>query len=107
MRQRLLVSPIAIRFLFGPARRHRLAAYEEREIISTEAIGFTPDYPASWHSVNTIEESFVERQYVGDQADPGPVARIMLEHDDTALWPPVWFHLRVGETIRNPDRRGC
>jgi len=53
--------------------------------------------------VNAIEESFFERRYVGDQAGPGLVARIMLEHDDVVLWPPACFHPRVGETIRNPD----
>lgn len=66
-------------------------------------MGFVPHHPAAWRAVNAIEESFFERRYVGDQAGPGLVARIMLEHDDVVLWPPACFHPRVGETIRNPD----
>ncbi|MEO0513509.1 MAG: glycosyltransferase [Planctomycetota bacterium] len=78
-------------------------ACEQREIISNAAMGFVPNHPAAWRAVNAIEESFFERRYVGDQAGPGLVARVMLEHDDVVLWPPACFHPRVGETIRNPD----
>lgn len=66
-------------------------------------MGFVPNHPAAWRVVNAIEESFFERRYVGDQAGPGLVARILLEHDDVVFWPPACFHPRVGETIRNPD----
>ena len=65
-------------------------------------MGFAPNHPAAWRAVNAIEESFFEHRYVGDQAGPGLVARIMLEHDDVILWPPACFHPRVGETIGNP-----
>jgi len=37
------------------------------------------NHPAAWRAVNAIEESFFERRYVGDQAGPGLVARILLE----------------------------
>lgn len=66
-------------------------------------MGFVPNHPAAWRSVNAIEESFFERRYVGDQAGPGLVARTLLEHDDVVLWPPACFHPRVAETVRNPD----
>lgn len=66
-------------------------------------MGLVPNHPALWRAVNAIEESFFERRYVGDQAGPGLIARIMLEHDDVVLWHPASFHPRVGETIRNPD----
>lgn len=66
-------------------------------------MGFVPNHPTAWRTVTAIEESFFEHRYVGDQAGPGLVARIMLEHDDVVLWPPACVHPRVGETIRNPD----
>lgn len=49
--------------------------------------------------MNAIEESFFERRYVGDQAGPGFVARLLLEHDDIILWPLACFHPRVGEAM--------
>lgn len=66
-------------------------------------MGFAPNHAAAWRAVNAIEESFFERRCVDDQAGPGLVARIMLEHDDVVLWPPACFHPRVDETIRNSD----
>ena len=86
------------------AQRDRCAlACEQGDIISNAAMGFVRNHPAAWRAVNAIEESFFERRYVGDQAGPGLVARIMLEHDDVVLFPPACFHPRVGETIRNLD----
>jgi len=54
-------------------------------------------------AVNANNKSSFERRYIGDQAGPGFIARMMLDHDDVVFWPPASFHLRVGETIGNPD----
>jgi hypothetical protein len=79
-------------------------ACERREIILNAAMGFAPNHPAAWRAVDAIEGSFFERRYVGDQAGPGLVARMMLEHDDVVLWPPACFHPTVHEVASNPDR---
>jgi len=50
-----------------------------------------------------IEESFFERRYVGDQAGPGLLARVVTQYDDVALYPPAYFHPTVGESKSNPD----
>ena len=79
-------------------------ACEQGHIISNAAMGFVPNHPAAWRAVNAIEESFFERRNVGEQAGPGLVARILLEHDDVVCWPPACFHPTVAEVARNPDR---
>jgi hypothetical protein len=50
-----------------------------------------------------IEQSFFERRYVGDQAGPGLIARVVTQYDDVALYPPAYFHPTVGESQSNPD----
>jgi hypothetical protein len=55
--------------------------------------------------VAMIEESFFERRYVGDQAGPGLLARVVTQYDDVALYPPAYFHPTVGEVFRNPEAR--
>lgn len=52
-----------------------------------------------------IEESFFERRYVGDQAGPGLLARVVTQYDDVALYPPAYFHPTVGESKSNPDAK--
>jgi hypothetical protein len=49
------------------------------------------------------EESLFERRYVGDQAGPGLLARVLTQYDDVALYPPAYFHPTVGEPKSNPD----
>jgi len=56
--------------------------------------------------VAMIEESFFERRYVGDQAGPGLLARVVTQYDDVALCPPAYFHPSVGESLSNPDAKG-
>jgi hypothetical protein len=56
-----------------------------------------------WHAVAMVEESFFERRYVGDQAGPGLIARVVTQYDDVALYPPAYFHPTVGESQSNPD----
>ena len=51
-----------------------------------------------------MEESFFKRRRVGDQAGPGLVKRVVLEHDDVFRWPPACFHSTVPEAAGNPDR---
>lgn len=79
-------------------------ACEQGDIISNAAMGFAPNHPAAWRAVNAIEESFFERRAIGEQAGPGFIARMMLEHDDVVLWPPACFHPTVAEVATNPDR---
>ena len=74
------------------------AACEQLDIVSNSALGFPPNHPAMWHAVAMVEESFFERRYVGDQAAPGLVARVVTQYDDVALYPPAYFHLTVGES---------
>lgn len=50
-----------------------------------------------------IEESLFERRYVGDQAGPGLLARVVTQYDDVALYPPAYFHPTVAESKVNPD----
>lgn len=50
-----------------------------------------------------VEESFFERRYVGDQAGPGLLARVVSHYDDVALYPPAYFHPTVAESKSNPD----
>lgn len=69
-------------------------------------MGFPPNHPAMWHMVAVIEESFFERRYVGDQAGPGLLARVVTQYDDVALYPPAYFHPTVGESKSNPDAKG-
>ncbi len=73
------------------------------DIVSNAAMGFPPNHPAMWHAVAMVEESFFERRYVGDQAGPGLLARIVSQYDDVALYPPAYFHPTVGESKLNPD----
>jgi hypothetical protein len=64
---------------------------------------FPPNHPAMWHAVAMVEESFFERRYVGDQAGPGLLARVVTQYDDVALYPPAYLHPTVGESLSNPD----
>jgi mannosyltransferase OCH1-like enzyme len=82
------------------------AACEQLDIVSNAAMGFPPNHPAMWHAVAMIEESFFERRYVGDQAGPGLIARVITQYDDVALYPPAYFHPTVGESKCNPDAMG-
>jgi hypothetical protein len=66
-------------------------------------IAFPPNHSAMWHAVAMIEESVVERPYVGDQAGPSLLARVVTQYDDVALYPPASFHPTVGESKSNPD----
>ncbi|MBX3402393.1 MAG: hypothetical protein KF699_03175 [Phycisphaeraceae bacterium] len=68
-------------------------------------MGFPANHPAMWHAVAMIEESFFERRYVGDQAGPGLLARVVTQYDDVALYPPAHFHPTVGESKSNPDAK--
>ena len=79
------------------------AACEQLDIVSNAAMGFPPNHPAMWHAVAMVEESFFERRYVGDQAGPGLIARVVTQYDDVALYPPAYFHPTVGESQSNPD----
>jgi hypothetical protein len=79
-------------------------ACEQGDIISNAAMGFAPNHPAAWRAVNAIEDSFFERRAVGDQAGPGFIARMMLDHDDVVCWPPACFHPTVAEVATNPNR---
>ena len=81
------------------------AACEQLDILSNAAMGFPANHPAMWHAVAMIEESFFERRYVGDQAGPGLLARVITQYDDVALYPPAYFHPTVGESKSNPDAR--
>jgi hypothetical protein len=69
-------------------------------------MGFPANHPAMWDTVAMIEESFFERRYVGDQAGPGLLARVVTQYDDVALYPPAYFHPTVGESKSNPDAKG-
>ncbi len=66
-------------------------------------MGFPPNHPAMWHAVALVEESFFERRYVGDQAGPGLIARVVTQYDDVALYPPAYFHPAVGEVKSNAE----
>jgi len=68
-------------------------------------MGFPPSQAAMWDAVAMIEESFFERRYVGDQAGPGLLARVVTQYDDIALYPPAYFHPTVGESKSNPDAK--
>jgi mannosyltransferase OCH1-like enzyme len=81
------------------------AACEQLDIVSNAAMGFPANHPAMWHAVAVIEESFFERRYVGDQAGPGLLARVVTQYDDVALYPPAYFHPTVGESRSNPDAK--
>ena len=81
------------------------AACEQLDIISNAAMGFPANHPAMWHMVAMIEESFFERRYVGDQAGPGLLARVVTQYEDVALYPPAYFHPTVGESKCNPDAK--
>ncbi|MBX3316166.1 MAG: hypothetical protein KF902_04795 [Phycisphaeraceae bacterium] len=80
------------------------AACEQLDIVSNAAVGFPPHHPAMWHRVAMIKESFFERRYVGDQAGPGLIARVLTQYD-VALYPPAYFHPTVGESKSNPDAK--
>jgi len=82
------------------------AACEQLDIVSNAAIGFPPNHSAMWHAVAMVGESVFDRRYVGDQAGPGLVARVVTQYDDVALYPPVYFHPTVGESLSNPDAKG-
>jgi hypothetical protein len=79
------------------------AACEQLDIVTNAAMGFPPNHPAMWHAVAMVEESFFERRYVGDQAGPGLIARVVTQYDDVALYPPAYFHPTVGESKSIPD----
>ena len=81
------------------------AACEQFDIVTNTAMGFPPNPAAMWHAVAMVEESFFERRYVGDQAGPGLIARVVTQYDDIALLPPEYFHPTVAEVARNPDGR--
>jgi hypothetical protein len=80
-------------------------ACEQLDIVSNAAMGFPANYPAMWHMVAMIEESFFERRYVGDQAGPGLLARVITQYDEVALYPPAYFHPTVGESKSNPHAK--
>ncbi|MFN7375245.1 MAG: glycosyltransferase family 32 protein [bacterium] len=79
------------------------AACEQLDIVSNAAMGFPANHPAMWHAVAMIEESFFERRYVGDQAGPGLIARVVTQYDDVVLYPPAYFHPTVEEVQSNPN----
>lgn len=79
------------------------AACEQLYILTNAAMGFPANHPAMWHAVAIIEEPFFERRYVGDQAGPGLIARVVAQYDDVALHPPAYLHPKVGEDQSNPD----
>lgn len=100
------VKPIRPLDEMCPADIRAWAACEQLDIISNAAMGFPAKHPAMWHAVAMIEESFFERRYVGDQAGPGLLARVVTQYDDVALYPPAYFHPTVGESKSNPDAKG-
>ena len=57
------------------------------------------------HAAATIEESVFERRYVGDQAGPGLVARVVAQYDDVAIYSPAYFHPTVGESKSKSDAK--
>jgi hypothetical protein len=87
------------------------AACEQLDIVSDAAMGPPANHLAMWHARVMIEESFFERRYVGDQAGPGLLARVVTQYDDVVLYPPAYFHPTVGAPKSNPDadhfRRGA
>jgi hypothetical protein len=52
-----------------------------------------------------VEESFCERRYVGDQAGPGLLARVVTQYDDVDLYPPAYFDPTIGESKSNPHAK--
>lgn len=74
-----------------------------REIVDAGLNGFPWQASVGAHAVATVEESFFERRYVGDQAGPGLIARVLTQYDDVALYPPAYLHPTVGESKSNPD----
>ena len=99
------VKPIRPLDEMCPPEVRAWAACEQLDIVSNAAMGFPPNHPAMWHAVAMIEESFFERRYVGDQAGPGLLARVITQYDEVALYPPAYFHPTVGESKSNPHAK--
>jgi len=100
------VKPIRALDEMCPPEVRAWAACEQLDIVSNAALGFPPNHPAMWHAVDMVEESFFERRYVGDQAGPGLLARVITQYDDVSLYPPAYFHPTVRESLSNPDAKG-
>lgn len=79
------------------------AGCQQLDIVSNAAMGFPLNFPAIWHAVAMVEESFFERRYVGDQAGAGLIARVVTQYDDVSLYPPACCHPTVGESKTNSD----
>jgi len=50
-------------------------------------------------------EFFLVRRSVGDQAGPGLIARMIIQYDEVALYPPTSVHPTVAEPKSNPDAK--
>lgn len=96
------VKPIRPLDEMCPPEVRSWAACEQLDIVSNAALGFPPNHLAMWHAVAMVKGSFFERRYVGDQAGPGLLVRVVTKYDDVALYPPAYFHPLVGEVRSNP-----
>ncbi len=97
------VKPIRPLDEMCPPEVRAWTACEQLDIVSNAAMGFPANHPAMWHAVAMIEESFFERRYVGDQAGPGLIARVVTQYDNVVIYPPAYFHPTVEEVQSNPN----
>ena len=91
-----MASRYVLLFFLGSVTRYRPANFDKH--MSSEYGPVLSEFLASEPS-----QMLFERRYVGDQAGPGLLARVITQYDDVVLYPPAYFHPTVGESKINPD----